>query len=171
MYDPEYVRRRGKLGRTLPAEHLLDSDKILVVRTRNLALPRRIVATIDTTGAYNLNRLSNIVAREGYSLVGLLAIINSTLFNWLYSTRFYDYEIKPVYLRSSPLADANGLTLVGLSKRMLELNKKKHSGKLAPSELDRLEREIAATDAQIDDLVYDLYAITPEERKIIEAQQ
>jgi hypothetical protein len=28
-----------------------------------------------------------------------------------------------------------------------------------------------ATNAQIDDLVYDLYAITDEERKIIEAQQ
>ncbi len=51
---------------------------------------------------------------------------------------------------------------------MLELNKKKHSGRLAPSELDRLERDIAATDAEIDDLVYELYGITGEERKIIE---
>jgi len=57
--------------------------------------------------------------------------------------------------------------MVALVERMLELNKKKHSGKLAPSELDRLEREIAATDAQIDNLVYDLYGITAEERKII----
>jgi hypothetical protein len=51
----------------------------------------------------------------------------------------------------------------------VELNEKKHSGKLAPSELDRLEREIAATDAEIDNLAYDLYGITDEERKIIEA--
>ena len=43
-----------------------------------------------------------------------------------------------------------------------------HSGRLAPSDLDRLEREIASTDAQIDDLVYDLYGITEEERAIIE---
>jgi len=48
------------------------------------------------------------------------------------------------------------------------LNKKKHSGKLAPSQLDRLEREIALTDAQIDDLVYALYGITDEERTIVE---
>ena len=81
MYDADYVRRRGKLGRTLPAEHLLSSHKILVVRTRNLALSQRIIATIDATGAYNLNRLSNIVAREGHSLFGLLGILNSTLFN------------------------------------------------------------------------------------------
>ena len=51
---------------------------------------------------------------------------------------------------------------------MLELNRRKHSGKLAPSELDPVEREIAATDAEIDDLLYELYGITEEERKIIE---
>lgn len=31
--------------------------------------------------------------------------------------------------------------MVALVERMVELNKRKHSGKLAPSELDRLERE------------------------------
>jgi len=58
--------------------------------------------------------------------------------------------------------------MAALVERMLELNKKQHSGKLAPSELERLEREIAATDAEIDDLVYELYGITDDERKIIE---
>jgi hypothetical protein len=53
---------------------------------------------------------------------------------------------------------------------MLEMNKKGHSGKLAPSELDRLEREIASTDREIDELVYELYGITDEERKIIEGR-
>jgi predicted type IV restriction endonuclease len=38
----------------------------------------------------------------------------------------------------------------------------------APSELDRVERAIGSTDAEIDELVYELYGITDEERKIIE---
>ena len=58
--------------------------------------------------------------------------------------------------------------LVALVDRMLELNKKKHSGKLAPPEIERIEREIADTDAEIDELVYELYGITAEERRIIE---
>ncbi len=58
--------------------------------------------------------------------------------------------------------------MAALVERMLELNKKKHSGKLAPSAVGRLEREIAATDREIDELVYDLYGITEEERRIIE---
>lgn len=41
-------------------------------------------------------------------------------------------------------------------------------GKLAPSELDRLEREIASTDREIDEFVYELYGITEEERTVIE---
>jgi hypothetical protein len=40
----------------------------------------------------------------------------------------------------------------------------------APSELDRVEREITATDAEIDELVYELYGITSEEHKVIEGQ-
>lgn len=45
----------------------------------------------------------------------------------------------------------------------------KNSRSLAPSELERLERQIASTDAEIDNLVYELYGITDEERKIVEA--
>jgi hypothetical protein len=47
---------------------------------------------------------------------------------------------------------------------------KTRAARLKPAstwELDRLEREIATTDAEIDELVYGLYGITDEERKII----
>jgi hypothetical protein len=56
---------------------------------------------------------------------------------------------------------------------MLDLNRKKHSVPpcgIAPSELDRLEREIASTDREIDELIYELYGITEEERKIMEGR-
>ncbi len=57
--------------------------------------------------------------------------------------------------------------LVSLVDRMLELHKKKSS--LPPSaEREKIEREIAVTDEKIDEIVYGLYEITDEERKIIE---
>ncbi len=46
--------------------------------------------------------------------------------------------------------------------------KENDSIKVAPSELERVEREIAAPDAEIDELVYELYGITDDDRKIIE---
>ncbi len=50
---------------------------------------------------------------------------------------------------------------------MLALHKKKNS--LLPSaEREKIEREIAVTDERIDAIVYGLYGITEEERKMIE---
>lgn len=167
MYDKEFVQKRGKLGRSLPAEHLLSSEKILVVRTRNLSLPRRIVATLDRSRAYNLNRLSNIVVRPGYNLTGLLGVLNSQLFNWFYSTHYYDYEIKPVYLRASPLAETNNPVLVNAVERMLDLHKRLEAAK-TPSDKTKLQRQIDITDHQIDKLVYKLYSLAEEEIAIIE---
>jgi hypothetical protein len=57
-------------------------------------------------------------------LEALLGILNSSLFNWLFSTRYYDYEIKPVYLRNCPLADPKDKTLVRLVTRVLNLHEK-----------------------------------------------
>jgi adenine-specific DNA-methyltransferase len=169
MYDREYIRSRGKLGRSLPAEHLLNSDKILVVRTRNLSLSRRIVSTLDESRAYNLNRLSNIVARSGYSLFGLLGFLNSQLFNWIFSTRFYDYEIKPVYLRTAPLANSNDPTLIGLVKHMLTLHQHKAAA-TTQAEQDLYQRQIEATDREIDALVYELYELTADEIAVVEGR-
>jgi len=167
MYSPDYVRRRGKLGRSLPPERFFKQEKILVVRTRNLSLPRRIIATIDRSGSYNLNRLTNIIARPRYSLLGLLGILNSTLFNWLFSTRYFDYEIKPAYLRGCPLADCDENKLVRNVERMLALH---HQLTAAKSEARRatIQRQIDATDAEIDRLVYDLYGLTAEEIAMVE---
>jgi len=59
--------------------------------------------------------------------------------------------------------------LVALVEKTLELNKR-----LAPirdtycNERDELLREIERTDKEIDKLVYDLYGLTEEERKIVE---
>ncbi|MGH9426948.1 MAG: Eco57I restriction-modification methylase domain-containing protein [Terriglobia bacterium] len=82
---------------------------------------------------------------------------------WITCTKQY---VGPLPLRFANKARHD--KLVVLVDRMLELNKKKHSGKLAPSEVERLEREIAATDAEIEKVVYELYGITGNERKIIE---
>ena len=50
---------------------------------------------------------------------------------------------------------------------MLELHKKKNS--LLPSaEREKIEREIAVIDERIDDIVYGLYGVTEEGKRIIQ---
>jgi hypothetical protein len=169
MYDPEYVKSRGSKGRSLPPERFFLNDKILIVRTRNLSIPQRIVATIDDTQAFNLNRLSNIIARSDHSLLGLLGILNSSLFNWLYSTRFYDYEIKPVYLRDSPLADVNDAGLNAAVSRIVEA---KTAWAAARTNQERAghARRAGVADREVDRIVYGLYGVQKSEIDLIEAQ-
>ena len=137
---------------------------------------------LDTLGLYLANTAYCIGRDDKY----LLGILNSRLF-WFaisnisipFGIRAGEYRYRLIYqymekvpIRpinfSDPVDKARHDKMVVLVDRMLEMNRKKHSGKLAPSELDRLEREIAATDAEIDDVVYGLYGITEEERRIIE---
>jgi hypothetical protein len=50
---------------------------------------------------------------------------------------------------------------------MLELHKRNPQ---TPQQADRLQRKIAATDAAIDKLVYELYGLTEEEVRIMEGR-
>jgi hypothetical protein len=113
----------------------------------------------------------------------LLGCLNSGLTSWYFLRRSNiaqrddfpkivlketrNLPIPPIDL-ADPAHKARHDKMVGLVDRMLELSKKKQSGKLAPSELERLERETASTDRVIDELVYELYGIKENERKIIE---
>ena len=168
MYDPEYVKSRGDRGRTLPAERFLSSEKILVVRTRNLSLSTRIIATLDDSGAYNLNRLSNIIARPEGDLRGLLAVLNSALFNWIFSTRYFDYEIKPVYLRAAPTAFTCETELCSAAEAMMQ-----HTLLMSEARTDRegrlYSRHADALARRIDRLVYELYGLSDDEIRTVES--
>jgi len=152
--------------------------------------PKIIFPDIAKGPRFCLDTESNYLANTAYCLgTGdryLLGILNSRLF-WFaisnisipFGIRAGEYRYRLIYqymekvpIRpinfSAPADKARHDKMVALVERMLELNKKKHSGTLAPSQLERLEREIASTDAEIDELVCELYEITDEERKVIE---
>lgn len=137
---------------------------------------------LDPGGFYLANTAYCLGTADRY----LLGILNSRLF-WFAISNIsipfgirageYRYRLIYQYMEKVPVRVINDdntteralrenlVTLVG---HMLEMQASKRSGKLAPSELDRTEREIAATDARIDDLVYEFYGITDEDRAIIE---
>ncbi|NLX24891.1 MAG: N-6 DNA methylase [Lentisphaerae bacterium] len=117
------------------------------------------------------------------SLHYLLGLLNSALFGMIVkaqSTNLRGGYIKfsKQYIESAPIppidfdhpADvAKHDKMVGLVERMLELNKKK-AAENNPETLRLLETQIAATDRQIDRLVYDLYALTDDEIALVEGK-
>jgi len=117
-----------------------------------------------------------IEAKAQVSVRYLLGLLNSKLLfsylksksnvfrgGWITCTKQY---VAPLPIRLTDKVQHD--RIVHFVERMLELNNRKHSGKLAPSEAQRLEGEVAATDAEIDDFVFKLYDISAKERKIIE---
>jgi adenine-specific DNA-methyltransferase len=161
-------------------ENYTSAEKIVVQEVRNITLPRRIVATYDDQQRYCLQSTNTINWKQGvrraFSVKYVLGVLNSSLLNWYFRSKFRgNNHIVSNQLAGLPLCVPVSQTerdihekVVSLVDRMLELNKRKHSGKCAPSEVGRLEREIAATDAEIDELVYKLYGLSAEDEKIIE---
>ncbi len=161
--------------------------KILFHRLRK-KLPRQLVGALDRTGAVNRHSLSNLILRVELpqkTLLAVLGLFNSGPGNWWFVKRYgVLMEVGGFKVAKMPLPPRWGEghdRMVALVERMLELNKRrgglgppaarKQTGAQRaplPPELDRLERDIASTDAEIDELVYELYGITDEERKIIE---
>ena len=150
------------------------------------------VATLIPPGIYSLNTIYNVYIAKptGYSLHFVLGLLESRMIQWncLYSRigerRLVDLfaQVKlsklkqPYFLLPVPPIDfSNPAEKAKHDKNgqrwwssMLKLHKDKAGARLA-QEKAILQQQIEATDAQIDRLVYDLYGLTEDEIKIVEA--
>lgn len=171
-----------KLGDTsvdYKSPELYKGEKIIVRKTGT-----GLRATLDNEDFYVIQVIYIFKPKiKGANARFLLGLFNSRLMSFYYFAKFGEKEKKVFpHLRQGPVLQfpirridfdnpANKKMhddLVALVDRMLELNKR-----LAPlrntycNERDELIREIERTDKEIDTLVYDLYRLTEEERKII----
>ena len=120
---------------------------------------------------------------EKLSYQYVLGLLNSALLDSYlksYSSRFsggyYAYNrqyIERLPIRtinfSDPTDKSHHDKMVSLVEQMLDVHKKLAAAKL-DHEKNALQRQIAATDKQIDELVYELYGLTEEEIKIVEGK-
>jgi len=118
-----------------------------------------------------------------YSKEYILGLLNSKLLEWIIRQTatqmrggYYSFESR--FIRNLPIrtiepyeVDDNGRhdEIVSLVNRMQQLNKRLAAPK-NPNDQVQVEREIETTDGQIDQLVYELYGLTEEESKIVEAE-
>lgn len=136
--------------------------------------------TYDESGHYFKTGYGIIPSSDAVSIFYLLGLLNSNLlFKYLVSVstflrggyyRFWTKYIEqiPIHL-IDPCNNAEKELHDGLDayvKVMLDLNNKIKAARGA--EKDQIQRQIEKTDREIDDIVYELYGITDEERRIIE---
>ena len=159
----------------------LSKEKLIVQEVRNIRLSRRIIATYDNQQIYSL-QTTNVINLKGdnagkISLKYLLGLINSNLVNWYFSRSYpsnnhiASNQLAQIPIRTINFSDSTDKAchdkMVALVERMLALHKQKADVK-TDHEKNLIERQIEATDKQIDALVYELYGLTEEEIRIVE---
>lgn len=175
---PAFQLRRYAFSRGLPLSILTNFEKIVVQEIRNITLPRRIIATLDTQHHYCLQSTNVINYRKSEEsqpdIRFILGILNSTLINFYFILRYSgnnhiaSNQLERIHLPhciEKPQHDK----MVILVERMLRLHKELTLAKNPDAKM-RLEREIAATDNEIDNLVYELYGLTDDEIRIVEEE-
>ncbi|MDO8465768.1 MAG: N-6 DNA methylase [Gallionella sp.] len=143
---------------------------------------KRIWATITDEELYNTQNAFNLLAKQGVSLEYLLAIINSKLMTFYHRKKFLDefkMRFQKVLIKDARrfpirvIAQGNKVDkathdkLVALVEKMLALHQQLAAAK-TPQDTTLLQRQIDATDRQIDQLVYALYGLTDEEIALVE---
>ena len=122
------------------------------------------------------------VACPAWNPLFVLGIVNSKLISYLYintssiATKDDFRQTTLAELRSLPIpsislqnAEQKAMhdKMAKLVERMLDLHKKLAAAKI-PDEKTQIQRQGAATDNQIDQMVYKLYNLTPDEIAIVE---
>ena len=137
-----------------------------------------IISTFDDSGIYPEQSAYFIYLDEDDEkdrLKILCALLNSKLINIYYrnfgvTNRDTTPQLKKVDLDRFPIIlSRNSFPMVKLVDRMLFLNKHLNEiGKQKTDERDKIGREILRIESDIDKMVYEIYGVSEEERKIIE---
>lgn len=137
-------------------------EKIWIQRTRNESLKIRIVATLDEQGCYTSEGMLNIIPKQKkLSLRYLLGILDSSLLNYLFATKFLNLAVKGEYLKQLRIPVSSAATknqLEALVSEILELKKA------------NISADTTSLENQIDFLIYHLYGLTYDEVLIVDPE-
>lgn len=175
--EERYIKFGPWLAEPRPAIDFDSSEKLLLRQTGD-----SLIATLDTNCYLCLNNLHVIITKDkSYNIRYLLGIINSRLLNWYYHTLNPEVgealaEVKKTNVEnlpvipidfSNPTESARHDRMVQLVEQMLSLQKQLSNAKTGHDQT-HLQRQIDATDRQIDKLVYELYGLADEEILVVE---
>jgi len=172
------VNKLGDIKATIDYEHLYCDQTIRVLvlfkYLRNVE-NKSIANSLQKYYKFERRKLEENSEKVNYEYI--LGFLNSKLASYLLNQIRgpKNIDINPEYLKQLPIRtiDFSKLSekklhdgLIALVEIMLDLNKKIQTAK--GGEKEQVQRQIEKADKEIDDLVYKLYGITEEERKIIE---
>ncbi|CAG1004515.1 partial Type IIS restriction enzyme Eco57I, partial [Anaerolineae bacterium] len=143
---------------------------------------KRLMASVaDKTFITNKNLYTIKCKKDDFPIEGILGILNSKLISFIYLNQvsqatkddFPQVTITDILKLPFPTIKTESVKikkLIELVCNQNEVNKKILKSRI-PHEKEHLERLSKTLDDNIDSLVYELYGLTPEEIKVVEAGQ
>ncbi len=149
---------------------IVSSKKLLLRRTGD-----SLLATYDDQAFHHLDNIHSVVSKiSDTHLKYILAILNSKLMNHYYhlislelgrTMAQLDIEtIEQLPIKEASLQEQGDLAV--LVDKMLSLNKQLNDSAFTEQQ-EAIQKEIDATDIQIDEKVFTLYGLTEEEKEIV----
>lgn len=136
-------------------EELDTLEKIVVQNTRNESLSQRIVATLDDQSVYGSQGVNFIIpSTNNVSLRFLLGILNSSLINYLFKTKFLNLAIKAEFIKQ-----------VRLPKESKEIISRVDS--ILSMKKENEQNDTSSLEKEIDRLVFELYGLTNGEVRFV----
>jgi hypothetical protein len=175
-----YIRFDDTLAEPKP-ERYFEGPRLLL---RELISRQFRLQAVKATESFVTNKSMQSILRlpTAPDLSYLLGLINSRLMSWYFLHRSNiaqrddfpkivlketrSLPIRPINF-SDPMDKAHHDKMVALVEQMMTLHKQLSFAK-TPDDKTRIQRQIDATDHQIDRLVYELYGLTEKEIQIIE---
>ena len=160
-WHPKYLIHVEELSQGYFNDYYSDKKVIIQrIRTNSLNLNARWLESAYVEGNYIPNdSLSYVYSKKSeFSLLYLIALLNSKLMNKYYRSYYTDVNVKPTYLAQLPIPEIKSkqqLPFITLVDKILTIKK---SNPVA---------DTTALEEKIDKLVFDLYGLTDEERKIV----
>jgi hypothetical protein len=154
---------------------LYNHPKIWIIRIQKMRWKQRIVCGLDQReNSAGMKTLQTVVSKTDNiaDLKYLQAILSSKIINF-WSINYLADDMNKSYLENVPIPAINSDHLVLYNEVISNVDKmQNHMKRLAEAKLSQdinfLQRQIEATDGQINALVYELYGLTEEEIKIVE---
>jgi len=162
------------------ARPVVQQKRIATQRITGVDDSLRLVATIMNPPCYFADSTNSVVLTDnaGHNLEYLLTLLNSTLFQWRFGLTSTNNNVGTNELECMPVVDLQmpNEKNAKMSARLLELTGSMLAFHVAigsvKSEIQggAIQRQIDATDSEINRLVYELYGLTEEEIKIVESK-
>jgi adenine-specific DNA-methyltransferase len=124
------------------------------------------ISTIDENGFYTLNTIYNgILTSDKYNLKYVFAIINSKLIKYYWKKNFNDGKTLFPKIKKTQLVE---IPISNTTSHQDQISKLTDT--IMSKKRDSLNADTETLEAQIDELVYEIYGLTEEEIKIVEEE-